>query len=71
MKTLHPGATELYSDAAFYDRLYVNRDEDRKWYRSLAADCQTIVELGAGTGRITAELASGGAAVQALSLIHI
>jgi SAM-dependent methyltransferase len=50
--------TELYDDAALYDAQYRHYRDDLPFYRELALDRPgTVLEVGAGTGRVTAELA--------------
>lgn len=63
----HPvdlGAFEHYADAALYDYEYRRRRADVRWYRDLArrvlGDGGTILELGAGSGRVTVPLARDG-----------
>jgi len=68
---LRLGTCEHYEDTALYDHEYAERTDDVRWYRSLAADVVAddggqILELGAGTGRITAPLAADGHHVVAL-----
>jgi ubiquinone/menaquinone biosynthesis C-methylase UbiE len=68
---LERGTREHYEDAELYDFEYADREDDVRWYRALArkrartAAC-TILELGAGTGRIAAPLAKDGHAVIAV-----
>jgi ubiquinone/menaquinone biosynthesis C-methylase UbiE len=67
---LASGTTEHYVDAALYDYEYAQRTDDVRWYRKLArgllADGDAVLELGAGTGRISCPLARDGFAVTAL-----
>ncbi len=64
------GTTEHYLDAALYDLEYADRVDDIRWYRRQARAAlnrgDTILELGAGTGRITCALARSGYHVIAL-----
>lgn len=67
------GTAEHYVDAALYDFEYRNRDDDVAWYRRLArrtanvhSGDHPILELGAGTGRVTLPLARDGHHVIAL-----
>lgn len=64
------GSTEHYRDAALYDFEYDDRTVDLRWYRRLASERlatgATLLELGAGTGRITCALAKRGYGVIAL-----
>lgn len=59
------GTVEHYVDAALYDLEYAQHTEDVRWYRRNAREFllskdAPIVELGAGTGRITCALARSG-----------
>jgi len=64
------GTAEHYVDAALYDAEYADRTEDIRWYRQQARRVITrgdkILELGAGSGRITCALARSGYQVVAL-----
>jgi SAM-dependent methyltransferase len=63
------GTRDHYEDAALYDFEYEDRGVDIVWYRRLAARLgvkQRILELGAGTGRITVPLLEAGHVVTAL-----
>ena len=64
------GAHEHYRDAALYDFEYRRRRADVRWYVALAARLvdgpARILELGAGTGRVTLPLARAGHHVTAL-----
>jgi ubiquinone/menaquinone biosynthesis C-methylase UbiE len=63
------GTTDHYVDTALYDFEYADRVEDIRWYRTLArdrGDGLDILELGAGTGRISCPLAADGHRVIAL-----
>ncbi|MEM6994800.1 MAG: methyltransferase domain-containing protein [Myxococcota bacterium] len=54
------GTSDHYEDAALYDFEYADRMDDVRWYRRIArerAGGGAILELGAGTGRITCRLA--------------
>lgn len=69
----HPvdlGAREHYLDAALYDHEYRRRRADVRWYvdlaRRLLGPTGRILELGAGTGRVTVPLARAGYQVTAL-----
>lgn len=49
---------DLYDDAELYDAQYAHYREDLAFYRGLALDLPgPVLEIGAGTGRVTAELA--------------
>lgn len=59
--------TDLYEDAAFYDLLHDGYRDDLAFYRGLATDFGgPVLELGAGTGRVTIALAHAGIEVVAL-----
>jgi ubiquinone/menaquinone biosynthesis C-methylase UbiE len=63
------GTTDHYEDAALYDHEYSDRGEDLRWYRRIArsrSEGGPILELGAGTGRISLPLAQDGHRVLAL-----
>lgn len=61
------GAREPYADAALYDYEYRNRRDDVAFYRQLANTYGgPILELGAGSGRVTLALARDGHDVVAL-----
>ena len=70
---LQRGTEEHYVDTELYDLEYAERTEDILWYRTLAREHLTgvdgggtILELGAGTGRITLPLLEDGHRVIAL-----
>lgn len=67
---LRLGTEDHYVDTALYDFEYEDRTEDIDWYTALAKDRlpagSTLLELGAGTGRITLPLAQAGHHVLAL-----
>jgi SAM-dependent methyltransferase len=64
------GAREHYTDAALYDYEYRRRRADVRFYKELAhkrlGDGGRILELGAGSGRVTIPLARSGHEVVAL-----
>jgi ubiquinone/menaquinone biosynthesis C-methylase UbiE len=63
------GTDEHYLDAQLYDYEYADRVDDVRWYRTIArerADDDGIVELAAGSGRISCPLARDGHRVIAL-----
>jgi SAM-dependent methyltransferase len=62
------GSREHYADAALYDYEYRRRRADVTFYRELARrrGAGRILELGAGTGRVTIPLARDGRSVVAL-----
>jgi ubiquinone/menaquinone biosynthesis C-methylase UbiE len=67
---LRLGSTDHYEDIELYDYEYADRTDDIRWYRRLAREVLgeggEILELGAGTGRITCPLARDGFDVRAL-----
>ena len=66
---LRRGTEDHYRDAALYDFEYQDRVADVSWYRALAhglGPARRILELGAGTGRITLPLLADGHRVTAL-----
>ena len=68
-RLLRRGTVDHYRDTALYDFEYADRDSDLSWYRALArerAPGLPILELGAGTGRITCPLARDGHSLVAL-----
>ncbi len=62
------GSREHYADAALYDHEYRRRRADVTFYRELANErgADRILELGAGSGRVTIPLARDGHQVVAL-----
>jgi SAM-dependent methyltransferase len=65
------GSLEHYADAALYDYEYRRRRDDVRWYRDLARRTLgpgdgPILELGAGSGRLTVPLARDGYRVVAV-----
>ncbi|MBL8600676.1 MAG: class I SAM-dependent methyltransferase [Myxococcales bacterium] len=56
----------LYDAPGLYDMLFSERFQDVAWYRGLAQGAASVLELGAGTGRITLPLLDAGCAVTAL-----
>ena len=62
------GSREHYADAALYDYEYRRRRADVTFYRELATArrADRILELGAGSGRVTIPLARDGHHVTAL-----
>ena len=71
---LRSGTTDHYEDAELYDFEYRDHRHDISWYRNLARRLAAglesaplkVLELGAGTGRITIPLAQDGHHVTAL-----
>ena len=65
--SLEPGATSLYASPAYYDKAYRKRRVDLDFYvRTLQGTRGGVLELGAGSGRITLALARAGLAVTAV-----
>lgn len=63
------GTDDHYKDTELYDFEYLDRDEDLDWYFEFAEQHRTslpILELGAGSGRITCPLTSAGHTMVAL-----
>jgi SAM-dependent methyltransferase len=65
---LNAGALEHYQDPTNYDRLYDARTEDRDFYVRRAASATSILEYGAGTGRLTLPLLLAGRFVTAVDI---
>ena len=68
-RLLRAGTNEHYDDAALYDFEYDDQRDDLGWYRARARESSTphpILELGAGTGRITVPLLEDGHRVVAV-----
>lgn len=63
---LHPGACEHYEDAESYAERYQARSEDVDYYLSKLAPGNTVLEYGAGAGRLTIPLAERGVQVTAV-----
>ena len=67
---LRRGTTEHYEDPELYDTEYADQEDDIAWYCQLADDHlsagSTLLELGAGTGRITIPVARHGHRIIAL-----
>lgn len=66
---MHAGTEDHYQDTALYDFEYREHEADIEWYRELLserAEGRVVLELGAGTGRITIPLAEDGHEVIAL-----
>ena len=59
---------DFYQQPTLYDLEYTHRTHDVAWYRALASEAATVLELGAGTGRITLPMALTGAHVTAVDL---
>lgn len=54
--------------ADLYDRQYALYRDDLRFYEQLARGAESVLELGAGSGRVTRELARAGARVTGLEL---
>lgn len=68
-RLLQRGTDDHYKDTELYDFEYADREDDVRWYRALARrrdPATAILELGAGSGRITCPLAREGYRVLAL-----
>ena len=68
------GTIEHYEDTALYDHEYGDRTEDVVWYRKIARHHVTggpVLELGAGTGRVSCPLALDGHRVLALDRMPV
>ena len=65
---VHPGAAEHYRNHDAYDRRYEGRTEDIAFYARWAGQCGSVLEYGAGTGRLTLPLAERGCTVTAVDL---
>lgn len=72
-RLLERGSREHYQDAPLYDFEYADRLDDIEWYVALAGELADelgrpleILELGAGTGRITLALLASGHQLTAL-----
>lgn len=65
---LRRGTEDHYEDASLYDFEYGDQEEDVEWYVAWAKRerAKTVLELGAGSGRITLPLAAAGVEVVAL-----
>jgi SAM-dependent methyltransferase len=62
-----PGSRVLYERPRYYDHAYRWHTADLAFYVSLAARCRgPLLELGAGTGRVTRALLRAGASVHAV-----
>jgi SAM-dependent methyltransferase len=66
VSALHPGATEHYRDAEAYELRYCGRSEDVDYYLRKCRGAPSILEYGAGAGRLTLPLAAGGAKILAV-----
>jgi SAM-dependent methyltransferase len=64
---LTPGAASLYAHPAYYDKVYRARRSDVDFYvRTLAGTRANVLELGAGSGRVSLALARAGVNVTAV-----
>ena len=63
-RTFELGSQALYRDAPLYEQLYVRRRDDVRFYVEVARHYgEPVLELGAGSGRITLAIAEAGVAV--------
>lgn len=61
------GTRAHYEDAAYYDRAYARRKDDVEFYVKLARRVGgPVLELGAGTGRVSCEIARAGVDIVAV-----
>ena len=63
LRLLEAGTDDHYEDVELYDHEYEDREHDVDWYRQLANEREPslpIVELGAGSGRVTCPLVEDG-----------
>jgi SAM-dependent methyltransferase len=66
-KRIARGAVAHYEDAAYYDHTYKRRRDDVSFYVALARRQRgPVLELGAGTGRVTSPIAQAGIEVIAV-----
>src|SRR5690606_16528822 len=63
---LHPGAVEHYQNAAAYESRYQARSEDIEFYLRRCSAQKSVLEYGAGAGRLTLPLARAGKKVYAV-----
>ncbi|MED5373944.1 MAG: class I SAM-dependent methyltransferase [Myxococcota bacterium] len=59
---------DFYRQPELYDLEYAALDEDLSFYAALARSAGRVLELGAGTGRVTEAMLSAGAFVHAVDL---
>jgi SAM-dependent methyltransferase len=57
---LHPGAVEHYQNATAYEKRYLARSEDVEFYLRSCHGRKSVLEYGAGAGRLTLPLARAG-----------
>lgn len=65
-RNLHPGAHEHYQDALAYQERYQGRSEDIDFYLAQIPARSSVLEYGAGAGRLTIPLAERGTTVAAV-----
>src|SRR5690606_26928591 len=65
-QNLHPGAQEHYQDAHAYQERYQGRSEDVDFYLAQIPASSSVLEYGAGAGRLTIPLAKRGTMVAAV-----
>lgn len=67
LRALPAGAVSLYTRPAYYDKVYRSRRADVEFYvQALCSEPGPVLELGAGSGRITLPLARAGLEVTAV-----
>lgn len=59
---------DFYRLPALYDLEYAQHTEDLAFYAALARQAGRVLELGAGTGRVTQAMVDAGASVEAIDL---
>jgi len=66
------GTEAHYRDASHYDHTYRRRRADVRFYGDMVEErgARSVLELGAGTGRVTAEMATRGASVLAVEPVR-
>lgn len=67
-KVVHPGASEHYIDALAYELRYRDRVEDVSFYVERCKRHRSVLEYGAGAGRLTLVLAERGLRVTAVEV---
>ena len=71
---LERGTNDHYLDPLLYDFEYVDQRDDVEWYCGLADHCgrgKVVLELGAGSGRITIPIAQEGHSIIALDRMPV
>lgn len=73
-RLLERGTTDHYLDPLLYDFEYIDQRDDVEWYCELAderAGGKMVLELGAGSGRITIPIAQAGHSIIALDRMPV